>query len=92
MGDLVYTRQELLEVVTGRDDLSLLHLAVQSGNVEVIAYLIHQRINTRARLKDGSTAMHLACKGGILQIVKLLAGNPWLIQAGNFNNITPLHV
>lgn len=91
-GNLVYTSEELLEVVTDRDGLNLLHLAVQSGNVEVIAYLIHQRVNTRARMKDGSTTMHLACKGGILQIVKLLASDSWLIHAGNFNNITPLHV
>ncbi|XP_065839881.1 transient receptor potential cation channel subfamily A member 1-like isoform X2 [Oscarella lobularis] len=56
----------------GTDDATVLHLGVESSAPEVVEFLLAKPVKIDARKLDGSTALHLACANGQLEIVKLL--------------------
>jgi len=69
------------------------HEAALGGHLHVLVYLVEKvGADVRSRLHDGSTALHLACHEGLLDIVKfLLAVHPNKDEEGP-GGWTPLHL
>ena len=55
------------------------------GNIDVVEYLISQNIDVDTQANCGSTALHLACEQGKVDIVKVLvyAGKPLFLLRKN---------
>ncbi|CAK4775398.1 unnamed protein product [Aphanomyces euteiches] len=49
-----------------------LHVAAQKNNVEMAILLLKYGVNVNAQNKLGSTALHLACKQGFTEIIRIL--------------------
>src|SRR3569833_3767748 len=59
----------------GRDDTSILHLAIQCAEYPVVEYVLSDgaaSIDINARDKDGNTPLHVAAQQGRTQVVRLL--------------------
>lgn len=78
------------------DDNSLLCLAVECGNIEMIQYLIDSDFNPDHKNKKGDTILHIAAREGRKDVVQLLlCSNDNLISDVNVQNnayITPLQI
>ncbi|XP_032219687.2 transient receptor potential cation channel subfamily A member 1 isoform X2 [Nematostella vectensis] len=78
-----------------QDGTTLLHLAVDSGILPIVAICLRAGANIRqTKESDGGTAFHLACSQGSLEIVQLLAGEDKDLCKANLvdsEGATPLH-
>ncbi|KAB8294811.1 hypothetical protein EYC80_006772 [Monilinia laxa] len=66
-------------VSTNLEDTTILHLAIQCAEQQVIEYVLSDgagTIDINARDRDGNTALHLAASLGRGPIVRLLLGQP----------------
>ncbi|KAI9641840.1 hypothetical protein NHQ30_009707 [Ciborinia camelliae] len=66
-------------VSTNLEDTTILHLAIQCAEQQVIEYVLSDgagTIDINARDRDGNTALHLAASLGRGSIVRLLLGQP----------------
>jgi len=53
-------------------EYSLLHIAAQEGNLDVVKFLIENHVNVMKTTGCNNTAIHLAAKNGHLEVVKTL--------------------
>ena len=51
---------------------SLLHIAAQEGNVEIVEFLIEKHVNVMKTTGCNNTAIHLAAKNGHLEVLEVL--------------------
>jgi ankyrin repeat protein len=63
--------------ITKKEKYSLLHLAVQSGSLDSVQYLLYKMGNSylKFRSKDGATVHHLAAARGHDHILEYLLAN-----------------
>lgn len=59
---------------------TLLHTAAYNGNYDLVQYLVEQQVDVNLVTVDGWNALHLACAGGYLDIVKLLLSSPHMMR------------
>ena len=86
---------ELLENVHSQrstDNATPLHLASQSGKVDVARMLIERGADLTAQSKDGETALHLASRTGKVDIAHMLIERGVDPTAQNKDGQTPLHL
>jgi ankyrin repeat protein len=69
-----------------------LHLAIFTGNIEVIKYLIEQGAKINARDRVDLTPLHHAVYGGDIKIVKYLVEHGADVSSQDSNKDTPLHI
>ncbi|GIX81417.1 ankyrin-3 [Caerostris darwini] len=69
------------------ENITLLHLAVLGGHLDLIKYLIDRKINLNA---TGCTPVHLAAENGYRNIVELLLNNGAYFDSLDSLNRTPL--
>ncbi|XP_005992827.1 receptor-interacting serine/threonine-protein kinase 4 [Latimeria chalumnae] len=72
-------------------DSSLLHLAVESGQEEVVKLLLVYNANPNQTNKRGSTPLHLAVEKKMKSITELLLGKKINLNAKDEDQWTPLH-
>ena len=66
--------------------------AVKDGNIEVAEqYLTLGYLDTNMKYSQGNTALHIACHGGVLNMVQLLVEHNVHLDSVNDFNQTPLH-
>jgi ankyrin repeat protein len=72
---------------------SLLHEAAKHGSLRTLCWLIEaQALSIHAHAIGNVTPLHLACKYGHVQIVRLLLEHKTFVDAPNVCGITPLHL
>jgi ankyrin repeat protein len=75
------------------DEVNLLHIAANNGQVNVIEYLITNRIiaDVNGRSKGGATALQFATIGGHVDVLKLLISHGASVdcQEGEANKVGP---
>jgi ankyrin repeat protein len=96
-GDAAKTRQLLAEtpaLVDERDTLgdTPLHLAAQTGNLELAELLLAAKADVNANAKAGWTALHWAAHGNNLPMAGLLLRHHASVNARNSIGHTPLHL
>ncbi|PQE05385.1 hypothetical protein CJF31_00011154 [Rutstroemia sp. NJR-2017a BVV2] len=69
-----------------------LHLASESGHLEIVQLLLDHSADIKAASKYGSTPLQLASRSGHLEIVQLLLDRGADIEAADENGSTPLHL
>jgi ankyrin repeat protein len=76
------------------DGLTPLHLAAQSGNLEIVRLLLGSRANVEAKTKIGDyTPLHLAAGAGNAAVVEALLGAGADVAAVTTSTgVTPLHL
>ncbi|OQR80537.1 ankyrin-2 isoform X1, partial [Thraustotheca clavata] len=74
--------------VINKENQTLLHVAVNRGNFEIIRMLIDHSINVDSADKDGQTALHIAAEKGYEEITQILinAGSSLCIKNKNGKN------
>jgi len=70
---------------------TLLHLAVSSRSVEMVALVLDKRASTSAQDHQGRTALHLVAEGGEYDMIKPLISKSALVDAPDRFARTPLH-
>lgn len=73
------------------EDYTPLHIAVLSGNRELVALCLRQSEFSRKPTKKGITALHMAVERGDIEIVELLLKENFDINALTCDHWTPLH-
>lgn len=68
----------------------LLHLAIESGNTEVVGLLLNKGADSAGRSGDRSTALAVAAKRGQTDVVQLLLARPVEVDSLDVENNTPL--
>ena len=70
-----------------------LHVAAMSGSVDVVEYILSQTHDILDRTGNGSTVLHISCKGGKMALTKhLIERHPVLLTKIDNDWRTPLHV
>src|SRR5229473_3256243 len=86
---------ELLENVHSQrstDNATPLHLASQSGKVDVARMLIERGADPTAQSKDGETALHLASRRGNADLARMLIERGADLTAQSKYGVTALHL
>ncbi|KAF5399840.1 hypothetical protein PHET_06860 [Paragonimus heterotremus] len=88
---------ELLINLADCEGFSPLHMAVSSGNLELVKVCLLQRADLMAKDLTGQIPLHFACARGDLDCVKLMAEfrprlKPRMIRETNNDGRTPMHV
>eukprot|EP00455_Lapot_gusevi_P009916 TRINITY_DN1445_c0_g2_i1.p1 TRINITY_DN1445_c0_g2~~TRINITY_DN1445_c0_g2_i1.p1 ORF type:complete len:437 (-),score=170.25 TRINITY_DN1445_c0_g2_i1:58-1308(-) len=83
--------QELNRVTT-KEKMSALHLAVLSGNDDMVSLLVEAGINKELADFEGNTALHYAAREGNVQMCDYLGENQANVNAQNKDGDTPLHL
>ena len=78
--------------VVDRGTVHPLKLACETGNAQLVKFLIDKGVNMFDKLPDGNTILHIACSVGSLEMVKYLidSGHDTLIT--NSRKEFPLHI
>ena len=74
---------------------NMLHIATLYNRIELIKYFIEKGYDFNSTNNKGDTCLHLACKKGFIDIVKLLLSSKSIkinINSTNNENETPLYV
>ncbi|MFP4499248.1 MAG: ankyrin repeat domain-containing protein [Vulcanimicrobiota bacterium] len=71
--------------------LTPLHVASQKGKNSIIALLLENKANFKARDNAGALALHWACLYGHIEAVKILIGNTDTVNFKDNKGATPLH-
>ncbi|RMZ96049.1 GA-binding subunit beta-1-like [Brachionus plicatilis] len=77
---------------SNKDGMNALHLATSNNDLEMVSYLINQKVDLDSRSNLNRTALHYACQGGYLDIASLLVENNSDVNAIDFLDMTPLHM
>ena len=81
-----------MQIQTSKDhQQTLLKLAIQSENFEVVKFLIQNGAEINAKVKDEMTPLHLAIATHNVKIVELLVKNGADVNAVKELQMTPLH-
>ncbi|KAF8565633.1 hypothetical protein P879_06066 [Paragonimus westermani] len=88
---------QLLINLTDCEGCSPLHMAVSSGNLELVKICLLQRADLLAKDLTGQIPLHFACARGDLDCVQLLTEfrprlKPRMIREPNNDGRTPMHV
>lgn len=88
----IIPESELFDATSGPDNSSLLHLAVQSQDLDVVFYLLKKGVSRRSKNLYGQTAAHIASRLGNPRILRhLLESDQWLRDESTPDGFTPLH-
>ena len=83
---------EDVDVRSGIDESTPLHVAAHSGHIEIVRLLIAGGADIRARAAGGTTPMHMAALGGHAEIVELLLSHGTDVNISLNSNDTPLNI
>ncbi|KAF6776729.1 hypothetical protein AHF37_03530 [Paragonimus kellicotti] len=88
---------ELLINLTDCEGFTPLHMAVSSGNLELVKICLLQRADILAKDLTGQIPLHFACARGDLDCVRLMTEfrprlKPRMIREPNNDGRTPMHV
>lgn len=75
----------------GLDDWTALHMAANSGQYEVVEYLLDNDANIEAKTSMSRTPLHISCMRGHFNIISLLVERKANINATDNDFNTPLH-
>ncbi|CAH8841927.1 unnamed protein product [Trichobilharzia szidati] len=70
----------------------LLCEAASSGNLISAARILHERIDPNCKDHVGRSPLHYAAMNGHFDMIRLLLCNRAVVDAVDFNNVTPLHL
>ena len=73
-------------------DVTVLHLAAERGQTDVIVRLLGAGISINQKKKNGETALHVAAEEGQAQVVKILVEAGIDVNAQNAQEMTALHI
>jgi ankyrin repeat protein len=89
------SEKSILESLKNRAGKTILHAAVDRGNITALKLLLDFKINLELKDDIDSTPMHLAASNseyeGKVEIVKLLIANGADLEAKDIDGRTPLH-
>lgn len=74
------------------DNITALHLALESGNKSVINMLLEKRPNLRLKNAKGENSLHVAAKIGVTSFIELFLERGVGINLATKDKLTPLHV
>uniref|UniRef100_A0A2H8THA5 NF-kappa-B inhibitor cactus n=1 Tax=Melanaphis sacchari TaxID=742174 RepID=A0A2H8THA5_9HEMI len=77
------------------DGQSALHLAVITNQCEIVKYLMMANANAEILDCNGNTAVHLACYGGKLDCLRILASYvllPKILDTINYDGLACIHI
>ncbi len=94
-GDLAMVQSSLatdpsLLTRTEWQGMTLLHDAVDKGQIEVATFLIEQNADLNAQTHDGRTPLHIAAQHGNVPMIALLLKHGATLNAVDANGWTPL--
>lgn len=75
----------------GLDDWTALHMAANSGQLDVVEFLLDSDANIEAKTSMSRTPLHISCMRGHFNIISLLVGRKANINAVDNDFCTPLH-
>ncbi|CAM9842611.1 unnamed protein product, partial [Discosporangium mesarthrocarpum] len=84
-------RSEIERPTSPRTAGSLLHLAAQRGDENMVVYLLSGETDVHARDENFATPLHLAAASGHTKTVRLLVSAGSDLHSRNISNFTPLH-
>jgi ankyrin repeat protein len=88
----IVPESELFVTTSGPECNSLLHLAVQSQNLDAVFFLLRRPVNRRSKNLNGQTAAHIASQLGNTRVLRqLLESDKWLLDETTPDGFTPLH-
>lgn len=71
---------------------TVLHIAAEWGNSNVVTRLLHAGANAEARSSEGEMPLHVAVRGGHIETVNVLLYAGADVNSKNENGQTPLHI
>ncbi|VVC43832.1 Hypothetical protein CINCED_3A005380 [Cinara cedri] len=77
------------------DGQSALHLAVMTNQCEIVKYMLMKNANVELLDINGNNAVHLACYGGKLDCLKILASSvllPKMLDTINYDGLACIHI
>ncbi|XP_041969266.1 uncharacterized protein LOC121726098 [Aricia agestis] len=85
--------QSLKDIINskGNDDYSLLHIAAQEGDCDIVRYLIREGANIHAKNLLGSKPIHIAAREGHANLVELFLCEGLSLYDPGASNQTVLH-
>jgi ankyrin repeat protein len=81
-----------VDSINGIHNKTLLELAAQEGNAELVATLLNRGANVNHRSNDNWTALHAAAGSGNAETIRLLIGKGAEIQAKSQHGWNALHI
>ncbi|XP_065565753.1 uncharacterized protein LOC136030611 [Artemia franciscana] len=88
----VILKHEKLDInAKGNDDWTVLHIASQKNNLEIVRYLLSEGSNINARTKSGSKPIHIAAREGHKDTVQLFLSKGININDAGAGDQTLLH-
>ena len=76
----------------GQDQWTLLHIAANEGNCDVVKVLLEYRANPNSVSANQRTPLHLACMRGYHSVVKELVEHDSNINSSDMDGNTPTHL
>lgn len=76
----------------GSSDIPPLHLSVIKGDYKGVTKLLESGVDLNEKMRDGSSALHLAVWAEKMDLVKLLLSHQIDLELGNGVEQTALHV
>ena len=78
--------------VSGKEKVSALHLAVESGNKDLVTLLVSKEAHVNAITHEGRTPLHLAASNGNEYIARVLVEGHAHLEALDMSKQTALHI
>jgi ankyrin repeat protein len=73
------------------DGMTVLHIASEKDNREVVERLLKKRFSVHFRTKAGDSVVHIACKSGALHVLKYFSEIGVNFEVRNLSQDSPLH-
>jgi ankyrin repeat protein len=74
-----------------RDGMTVLHIASEQGNIDVVAWLLKKHFSVNLRTDAGNSVVHIACQIGALPLLKYFSENHVNFDVTNLLHDSPLH-
>ncbi len=89
---LLQHNPDLIKEKHSKTGCTILHIAIQSGNPELVEVLLKAGANVSARDKQGNMPLHYAAHQNNLELVRILLRHGAKVDVKNNKGVTPLYL